>query len=831
VNRALRKFGWSERVEVEAPDRGAAIVSRHRAAGLLVGLLATAVFIPAFSAAFLWDDSIISEFHNQVSGFSDIWLNPSYIESEGHYWPLVYTTFWIEHLIWGLNPVGYHVVNVLLHAANSVFVFTLLRRLNMPGAWFAAALFAVHPTHVDSVAWAIERKDVLSAFFYLLSLLAYLRWDTIRNGSDSGALQPTTLKHRHRSDARRGATLYALSLVAFTLALLSKSIVVTLPIILLIYHWWRNGRLSRRDLVGTLPHFAVAAIVTVGDLVYYLGRESDLMNITVVERMQIMARSTWHYVSKLFWPADLLPIYPSWDISGSDPRGWAITGGIIAVVVGLWMLRHRIGRAPLAGVLFFGVTIAPVSGIIDYGYMNTSYVADRFQYIAGLGLIAVVAGSATFLVNNIPTEHWLNKTRLLACAGMLLLAGLSILTWRQALIYESSERFFTYVVTNNPTARGGAYTNLGNAYRSDGRLEEAIAAYEQSLVNDAPYVTLPLSNLGVTYAELEESDTAESYFRQAIASDPSFVPAISNLTTILLNNNELDAAHTLVQDMLSLKPRWAIVQHNAALLYQEMGDFLQAEEHFRRGLELHPSDEGLLSSYGIFLVNQELPAEAEPILRNALQKDPMREDVAQSLATALIMQGRDNEAAELVEDGFIESLGPSVAVSEVERGNLLLDESRYDLAREAYEAAIAADSENLAAHVQLGVALENLDEDLEALESYRNAYNINNEDISAVYFFALLSARLEQNDEALELFDEAIELFAQGLVPLHSDDAELPDLADVYVNRSVVNVGLGRLNEAVADTERALELDPTRELAARNREQILGMLAQQQNAG
>ena len=144
------------------------MVPSSRMGSVAVGVLAVVVFIPAFSAAFLWDDTIIIDFHDQVRGFADIWLNPSRIESEGHYWPVVYTTFWVEHMLWGLDPVGYHVVNVVLHAANSMLVLALLRRLGMPGAWFAAALFAVHPMHVDSVVWAIERKDVLSALFLLV---------------------------------------------------------------------------------------------------------------------------------------------------------------------------------------------------------------------------------------------------------------------------------------------------------------------------------------------------------------------------------------------------------------------------------------------------------------------------------------------------------------------------------------------------------------------------------------------------------------------------------------------------------------------------------------
>ena len=243
-----------------------------------LGLLAVVVFIPAFFGAFLWDDAIIVSLPEQVGGFADIWLNPSRIESEGHYWPVVYTTFWVEHLLWGLDPVGYHVVNVVLHAANTMLIYALLRRLTVPGAWVAAAIFAVHPMHVDSVAWAIERKDVLSALFYLTSALAYIRWDENRREDGPRGRGRDSPKNRYRFG--RSEAVYAGSLALFTLGLLSKSTVVTLPVMLLVYHWWRTGRLSGREVIRTAPFFAVAVGITVGDLVYYRARESVSLDIS-----------------------------------------------------------------------------------------------------------------------------------------------------------------------------------------------------------------------------------------------------------------------------------------------------------------------------------------------------------------------------------------------------------------------------------------------------------------------------------------------------------------------------------------------------------------------
>ncbi len=222
-----------------------------------------------------------------ASGLWNIWFSPSDIKNEGHYWPLVYTSFWLEHKLWGLAPAGYHAVNVLLHLINVLLLWRLLLQLAVPGALVIAAVFAVHPLHVESVAWIIERKDVLSALFYLTAVLAWIRF--------TEAPRP------------RG---YALALVLFTAGLLSKSVVVTLPVALLIWHWWQHGRVTRTDLLRLAPFFAVAAGITAADLSFYTSREALELGYSLPERVLIAARALWFYVGKLLWPTELAVIYP-----------------------------------------------------------------------------------------------------------------------------------------------------------------------------------------------------------------------------------------------------------------------------------------------------------------------------------------------------------------------------------------------------------------------------------------------------------------------------------------------------------------------------------------
>ena len=482
-------------------------------------------------------------------------------------------------------------------------------------------------------------------------------------------------------------------------------------------------------------------------------------------------------------------------------------------------------------MLFFGVTLAPALGIIDYGYMNASYVAHRFQYLAGIGLIALVVGTFAHVAAKFEVGHWLTPTRILTVLCVPVLVVFGILTWRLTLNYESPERFFTHIVTNNPSSRGGAYLNLGNAYREQGRIEEAIEAYEQSLENDKPHVLLPLYNLGLAYADSDDIETAESYYREALELRSSHVPALVNLGNLLIDKGELYEAEELLQKALWLTPRDPEILNNMANLYNTKGDFDEAIRSYQTGLDEHPNHEDLLANYGLLLHNNGRWVEAEPILRRALDINPEREGIAQMLATALLVLGRDDEAVELAEEGYVESVSPAIANAEVKRGNDLLKANQVTEAVEAYGAALAADPDHVAAHVQLGVAYENLDRDDEALASYRQAYEIDDENISAVYFLGLLSARLEDYEEALVLFGEAEALFDGGKVPLVAADADVPELPDVYLNRGVVLALLNRLDEALADINRALELDPDLELAAHNREQIMGMISQRDEQG
>ena len=515
---------------------------------------------PAFFAGFVWDDRVFAQALavRDLDGLGRIWFSPSEIKDEGHYWPVVYTTFWLEHKLWGFAPAGYHIVNVLLHLANTLLLWRLAGRLAVPGAWAIAAVFAVHPLHVESVAWVIERKDLLSGLFYLAAFLAWVRF---------------------AEDARPGR--YALTLTLFALGMLCKSIVVTLPAALAIWHWWKQGRVTGTDLLRLAPLAAAGAAIAAMDVSFYNEREPISLGYTAVERVLIAAHALWFYAGKLLWPGGLAVIYPHWEVSAGDPVAWAYVAAAAAAVAALWLFRRRLGRGPLAGVLFFAVTLSPVLGFVDYGYMQFSFVADRHQYLAGIGLMAVVVGAAAHGASRLPA--W-RKGAVGAMAAVLVVLG--ALTWRHAEIYRDGTTLFTHVIAHNPTARF-AHRNLGEALTKEGRWKEALDAFRIA-AELTPDDARDHSNVGAALIMLDRHDEAEEPFRHALTLDPKSAYALQNFASLKVKQKRYREALDLYRRFARTDPRNPTAHHGMGTALYFLGEPEKALNSLERALALDP---------------------------------------------------------------------------------------------------------------------------------------------------------------------------------------------------------------------------------------------------
>jgi tetratricopeptide (TPR) repeat protein len=545
-------------------------------------------YLPALGAGFIWDDDdYVTENRTleDVGGLRRIWLE---VGAVPQYYPLVHTSFWIEHRLWGKHPTGYHVVNVLLHGLNGVLLWRVLRRLAVPGAWVAAAVFVLHPVHVESVAWVTERKNVLSGCFYLLALLAWLR--TLDAPAD-----------RARAGRR-------FALVAFVGALLSKTVTASLPAVMLLVLWWKRGRIGREGGI-TAPMFALGAaagLLTAWMERSVVGAVGEAWSLSLAERVLVAGRALWFYVGKLAWPEPLIFVYPRWNLDTGAPWQWLIVVAAAALGAALWLARGRIGRGPCVAAAFFALTLAPALGFLNVYPMRFSFVADHFQYLASIGPIALAVGVAASRAGRRPAA----ARAAIALAAVVLLA-LGARTALQTRMYEDEETLWRATVRLNPEAHiahnnlGGlllaraaaepdraaglldeaerhvrraagidypeAHNNLGIVLHQRGEIDAAIASYREALQSRPAFADAE-NNLGISLAALGRLDEATRFFALAVQHDPGLANARFNLGTVLLVEGRLEEALLELEAAARLDPDDAATRDRLAEVEARLGE-------------------------------------------------------------------------------------------------------------------------------------------------------------------------------------------------------------------------------------------------------------------
>ena len=789
-------------------------------AGLALATLVVVSYLPAMLwGGFVWDDVLITEGEpvRSASGLWQIWFSPGDLGQEGHYWPLVYSTFWLEHKLWGFAPTGYHVVNVLLHLANTLLLWHLMRRLTVPGAWMIAAVFAVHPLHVESVAWVIERKDVLSGLLYLTAVLAWLRF-----------------VEEPRSER------YALALVLFTMGMLAKSIVVTLPVALLIYHWWKQGQVNGRDVLRLVPFFAAGLVITLADLAFNRSKGVGGYDYSIVERALIAAQALWFYAGKLLWPADLAVIYPRWDVDAGDPLAWTYLVAAVATTAALWLFRSRIGRGPLAGSLFFAVTLSPVLGFVDYSYMQFSFVADRYQYLGGIGVLAVIIGAVARSVrrhagdelagtpSGVPLQtrprsggtspdRW-GFTVMVPVVTVIILTALGTLTWRQAGIYRDEITFFNYVISHNPQALR-AHLNLGNALSKQGRLEDAAAAFRVDVAQNANNADA-LANLAGTLIKLNRLDEAEPHLRRALEIDPRHATATQNLAALFRKEERHEEALEQFAAVLEIDPDNAQVHVGMGRTLSDMQRYDEAAEHYQSALQITPRSREVLEALGVLHFERRHFAEALPLFQTMVEIDPDNATAHSNLGAALYYLDRSGEALASFDRAL--ELEPSLESAEtgrnnaqrrlhggpvpdllyeeaLTRGKTLFAQGRQEDALTSILAALERRPDSVDANVSLGTILIEMGRHDEAEKRLRRARERHPQATDILQNLAEAIRQQGRYDEALEVYDAII-----GVDPDH---------ALAYAAKGNTLFLLQRYDEALNTLAQALALAPDQPLA------------------
>lgn len=551
--------------------------------GLFLIVITIICYEPAWNGKPIWDDNahLTPPGLRSLQGLERIWIEPGATQQ---YYPLVYSIFWVEHKLWGDTTLGYHLINILLHVFSALLLWKILRRLQVPGAYLAATIFALHPVCVESVAWISEIKNTLSGAFYLGAVLVYLRFDLTRNRK-----------------------IYFLALGLFLLGLMSKTVIATLPAALLVVFWWQRGKLSwKQDVLPLIPFFVVgifAGLFTAWVELKFVGARGSGYDFSIIDRVLIAGRVIWFYLDKLVWPVDLTFIYPHWHISQTVWWQYLFPATALLVSVVLWLLSRRT-RAPLAAWLFFVGTLFPALGFFNVFPFRYSFVADHFQYLASIGPITLAAAGIVTLFRSL-----MNGRRFLEpifCGTLLLVLG--VLSWRQSGMFTDIETLWRTTIVRNPDC-WLANNNLGDYLYKEGHIKEAIEHYQKAIQIDPSFPETP-NNLGVALAAEGRFDEAIENYHKAIQIAPNFAYALNNLGIALADKGQFD----------------------------------EAIENYRKAIRISPNYAEALDNLGVVLGTQGRPAEAVEQFQKALEIAPDNAKVHYNLANMLTAQGRFDEA-------------------------------------------------------------------------------------------------------------------------------------------------------------------------------------------
>jgi tetratricopeptide (TPR) repeat protein len=612
------------------------------------------------------------------------------------YYPLLHSAFWVEHKLWGDSVLGYHVLNVLLHMTSVTLLYVILKRLKVPGALLAAAIFALHPVMVESVAWISEQKNTLSAVFYLSALLAYLGFDESR------------LRSR-----------YLCALGLFILGLLTKTVTATLPAALLVIFWWQRGRLSwKRDAVPLLPFFVLGAaggLVTAWIERKLIGAEGADFELTFVERGLLAGRVVWFYLSKLVWPANLTFIYPRWQI---DPRvwwQWLFPAATLAVLFALWVLRRKT-RALLAGWLLFVGTLVPVLGFLNVYPFIYSYVADHFQYLASIAVIVLAAAGIVQGLAFLPVP----ARKLGTVVIVLLVAILAALTWRQSHMYADRVTLYQTTLKKNPDCRL-AYNNLGSESERAGNHEEAMEHYRAAL-RLRPDCAEAHSNLGFALTSVGRLPEAFEEHQAALSLKPDHPLFLTNLSVTLISAGRQQEAIEKLRAALAKNPDDPITHNTLGYALTHMGHYPEAKEHIERALTILPEYAEAHFNLGAVLAYTGQAPQAISHFQRGLKINPNSANAHNNLGMLLMGSGRTDDAIA----HFIAAVGlrPDRADIHNNFGDALRQAGRLQEALNQYNAAVQLKPDYIQAYGNVAQTLANLNRANEAIATAEKAIEV-----------------------------------------------------------------------------------------------------------
>jgi tetratricopeptide (TPR) repeat protein len=737
----------------------------------VVGLATCLAFLPTLQNQFVnWDDpfNLLDNPHYRGLGWPQLrWMVTTF--HMGHYIPLTWMTLGLDYLLWGMKPVGYHVTSLVLHAANAVVFYFVARRLlglALPGpaarsqagltlsAGVAALLFALHPLRVESVAWATERRDVLSGFFYLLAIVSHLR-SCQREG--------------------HGRRWYWTSLALFGCALLSKSMAVSLPLVLLILDvyplrrlggttgWWSPR--ARRVYADTLPFVVLAAIASGVAMVAQLTVKAaaPLDQLGVSGRLAISAYGLGFYLWKTLAPVHLSPLYEPPAVLRPWTRPFLLSYGVIAVVTALALgLRRRLSGLGAAWMAYV-VILLPVLGLFQSG---PQIAADRYTYLACLGWV-VLAGAGVL-------AWWRLSPVLVTGLVVGVLLALGVLSWNQVQVWHDSEKLWAHTLDMDPKS-SFAHNNWGVALTDQGKVAEAVEHYQQAL----------LARQGKLAEKIE-------HYQQVLRIQPNDAGAHINLGKALARQGKLAEAIEHYEQVLRIQPNNAEVHSNLGLALAGQGKLTEAVEHYQQALRIQPDFAEAHGNWGLALAGQGKLAEAVEHYQQALRVQPNNAGAHINLGNALAGQGKLTEAVEHFQQAL--RIQPNDAEAQTNLGNALADQGKFAEAIKSYQQALRIKPDFAEAHFSWGFVLARQGAFAEAVGHFAQAVRIKPDFAEAHLSWGLALAYQGKLAEAVVHYQQALRI--------------KPDYAEAHFNYGLALADQGKLAEASEQLQQALRIQP-----------------------
>ena len=590
---------------------------------LVIAAVTLWIYWPALTGAFLWDDTWYitdNPLLRSTVGLWKYWTQPGvWIE----YYPIEQTTQWVQWHLWGDNPVGYHLMNVALHVISALLVWRLFSKLGLRWAWLGGLIFAVHPAQAESVAWITELKNTLSLPFFLGAMCCWVDYE---------------------EDQRRGDYLGALAL--FALAMLCKTTMAPFPLVILLYAWWKRGRVGLVDLRNSAPFFFVSLVM--GCVTLYVAQryvalghgQPDIIPLGgIFSRLARAGTILAFYFARTFAPIDYSPTYPQWT---TDPG--SVVTYLPSVIAGLglgwlWWKRKDWGRHALLGLGFFILFLSPFLGFVPGSYQDFTWVMDHFLYLPMIGLIGLVlAGAGDF------TVKYPARSTLVTAGLTIAIAFMALESHAFANLFINDQTLWTYALQRYP-GNWLAHNNLSDDLIRQGHFQEAMA-HGKEVLRLRPDYSDGHYNMGIILEKTGDADGARDQYRQALELNPRDAKIRVNLASTYVATGDRAGAIAEYRQAIAAAPEFAQLRYNLGSLLLQSGDTAGAIEQLKVAVQLDPALAQAHENLGSALAQSGRVSEAVREFEMAIELDSGYVIARNNLGLALSQTGRIPEAIE-----------------------------------------------------------------------------------------------------------------------------------------------------------------------------------------